>query len=74
MRPATPHNPKHDAACPNCGEPFTAHRMLGIKLGDYKCARCDTTFTVIKETYLIGSRRVQAWIGEPLPTTQRHRR
>jgi len=47
--------------------------MMGIRLGDYKCARCDTTFTVIKDTYYIGKHRVPAWIGEPLPATQRHK-
>jgi hypothetical protein len=66
MKPATPKHPKHDAACPSCGEPFRAARFAGHKLGDYGCARCGQKFSVIGETYYIAGMKVPAWMGEPL--------
>jgi len=69
MKPPTPQHPKHDSACPYCGEPFKARKFLGFRLGDYSCGRCNGTFSIIGKTYYIAGKMVPSWVGPPLPAT-----
>jgi hypothetical protein len=67
MRPATPKHPKHDSACPWCGEPLMAARFLGRRMGEYMCARCKAGFALIGDRYFdLHGGHLAAWVGDPL--------
>lgn len=75
MRPATPRHPKHDAACPFCGEPFLSAKLMGRKVGDYRCARCGGEFMLLGEqvwdTRIKGApAKMASWVGEPMEGSQ----
>lgn len=71
LKPATPRHPKHDSACPFCGEPFMAARFGGYRIGEYDCARCGGSFVIIAAHYYdLRANKLADWVGAPLPGGQ----
>lgn len=68
LKPATPRHPEHDSACPWCGEPFKAARVLGNKCGVYNCGRCNGGFFLLREKVYTadGTKPLTPWVGDPL--------
>jgi len=79
MRPPTPRDPRHNAACPGCGEPVELPFLFGFTGAECQCSRCRTHFLCVgtKSTLayyvLPGKKKMPAWIGEPLPGDGRPR-
>lgn len=67
LPPATPKDPRHDAACPWCGEPFKRAKTPIWKVPFYRCARCSGAFLLMGKKYLTEQgKQLAAWVGDPL--------
>ena len=67
LKPASAPHPSFDSACPHCGEPFKAARVMGVRCGQYDCARCQGSFILWKNSFAsVRGEPLGEWLGDPL--------